>query len=242
MYQIKTQQFEGPLDLLLELIEKDDLDITKMSLAKVTDEYIAKLKDIENGITMAEMSEFLEVAARLILIKSKALIPSFALTEEESLSAEELELRLREYKRFKEAGEIFRRKFSKKLFSFDKLADFSEEIVFSPPPDIGANELKSVFEDIIGHISTEEILEEEVVIEKVSIEEKIDHILNNIEQRMTTCFKELHKNGSRVEVVVTFLALLELLKQKHIQASQDDIFGEIKIEKNNQTNSENNIQ
>ncbi len=100
-YKVKLEQFEGPLDLLLELIEKEKLDITNLSLTKVADEYLSYIEDREN-ITLDSLASFLSVASRLILIKSRALLPLLKFSEEEEEEIKDLEYQLAEYKKFKD--------------------------------------------------------------------------------------------------------------------------------------------
>ena len=107
-YRFKLEKFEGPLDLLLELIEKEELRITELSLAKVADQYLEYIKNNEN-IHLENLSDFLSVASKLILIKSRALLPVLQFTDEEEGEIQDLARQLEEYKRFKEASQVLSR-------------------------------------------------------------------------------------------------------------------------------------
>lgn len=232
MYKVQLEKFTGPLDLLLQLIEKEEMDITQVSLAKVADQFLDYMHQIQT-MGAKDIVDFLEIAARLILIKSKALLPQLQLTDDEELSAEELALRLKEYKKFKAAGQDFKRLLEAKRYCFDRQVYLEEERVFSPPPDISAQNLSQSFGDVLGAVPVMENLGEEVMTEVVSLEDKIDHIKNFLTERINVMFSRLHNSQSKMEVVVTFLAMLELMKQRVIDVRQEQMFGEIELTKTN---------
>ncbi len=230
MYRVQLAQFTGPLDLLLQLIEKEEMNITQISLAQVADQYLDYMNQIEN-LSSRDIADFLEIAARLILVKSKALLPQLELSEDEELSAEELALRLQEYKKFKQAGQGLRRLLDKKQYSFGRQIFLEEEAVFSPPPDLTAETLRATFAAVLGAVPQADYLEEEVMVDVVSMEDKIEHIKNTLTEKINTCFHKLHDAKSKMEVIVTFLAMLELMKQRIIDVKQDEVFGEIELKK-----------
>ncbi len=230
MYKVQLEKFSGPLDLLLQLIEKEEMDITQVSLAKVADQFLEYMQQIQT-LGAKDIVEFLEIAARLILIKSKALLPQLELTEDEELSAEELALRLKEYKKFKDAGNNFKKLLEAKRYCFDRQIYVEEERVFSPPPDMNVKSLRNAFGDVLGAVPVMEDLGEEIMTEVVSLEEKIDHIKSSLGERLNTVFSKLHNSKSKMEVVVTFLAMLELMKQRVIDVKQEDMFGEMELRK-----------
>lgn len=229
MFTVKLEQFDGPLDLLLELIEKEKLEITRISLAKVTDSYLEHLKQ-NLDISSENLADFLVVAARLILIKSKALLPVLELTPEEKESITDLEERLALYKKFKEISEALGARFDKRQFAFSRQGFEGVKIGFYPPENIDAGILEKTFSRILAEIPKEQKLSEERLKEVITLEQKITELKKSLEERITVSFKNLTANTrSKTEIIVTFLALLELFKQKIIHFEQKKIFGEIKI-------------
>ena len=234
MDNIKIEQFEGPLALLVKLIDKAELDITQVSLAMVADQYIAHLKRLVN-LDPEEMADFLVIASRLLLIKSKALLPYLLPEEEEAI--EDLEEQLRMYKEFLEATKKIEAMIDGKKFMF--VREFNRKSIvaslhlFAPPAHLTATEMGIIFKSIIDNIEpAQKPLQEKVMETVVSIEEKIALITTAIRNSIKTRFSELIKSASnKVEVVVSFLAMLELMKQRSISAEQADLFAEIEIAK-----------
>jgi len=230
MFQIKTKQFEGPLHLLLELIEDEKLDITRVSLAHVADDFLAHI-DKEKGIDLGSLSEFLLISSQLILLKSKALLPLFEFTEEEEEELEDLQYRLIEYQKFqkisKEIGKM--RELNNISFSRDEERRISAAFI---PQDISLKQLNETYLKILQEIPSSEDLAEHVMEEVVSLEEKIGQLKSTIEKRMKIAFHEtIEKAESKIDVVVTFLAMLEMIKQKVVSVQQTELFGDIIIKK-----------
>jgi segregation and condensation protein A len=235
-YHIKTEQFEGPLDLLLQLTEDQKLDITRVSLARIADQYLEYIADKQN-ITLAHLSDFLLVASRLILIKSKALLPTLDLTEEEEAEIKDLEYQLAEYKKFKEASKKLAHLANSPQTSFSRESFWGRRIIFYPPKNIAANDLAGIFSKIIGEIPIIEKLEQELVKEVLTLEEKIEHLRVTLKEKMQTSFSELVVSAKdKIEIVVSFLAMLELVKQQLIQVEQGELFSEIKMKHKKQKN------
>lgn len=232
MYTVKTKQFQGPLGLLLQLTEKEKLDITEVSLAKITDQYLNYLK-ITKDITLENLAEFLVIASRLILIKSRMLLPTLELTEEEEEGIEELKHRLEEYKRFKNLAKQIEgiAKQNKIAYSREKCQGMKS--VFYPPKQMNLEDLKTSFEKILEEVSLlEEKLPQENLELKISIEEKINYIQSQVSKRIKTSFKKLTENKkSKIDVIVNFLALLELIKQKIVTAEQNNLYDDITIKR-----------
>lgn len=228
-YNIKLEQFEGPLDLLLQLTEQEKLDITRVSLAQISDQYLEFIANAKN-ITLAHLADFLSVASKLILIKSKALLPLLEFTEEEEEEIKDLEHQLAEYKKFKDAslklGEIFNGPDA--LFSREGF--LGVEKVFYPPENIVAEDLGKIFNKVLGEIPVAEKLEEESVKEVLTLEDKITHLQDTLRQRVEASFSEIISTArDKVEIVVSFLAMLELVKQRMIHVEQDGLFSEINL-------------
>lgn len=228
-YHIKIEQFEGPLDLLLQLTEQEKLDITRVSLAKIADQYLAYIAEAKD-ITLAHLADFLTVASRLILIKSKALLPMLEFTEEEEEEIKDLEYQLAEYKKFKDASKGVADLFDSSRVSFSREGFSGLGMVFYPPENITAQDLQKAFAKVLGEIPIIEKLEEEMVNEILTLEDKIVHLQNTLRERVTTSFSELVANAKdKVEIVVSFLAMLELVKQKIIHVEQGELFSEINL-------------
>jgi len=235
MMDFKTEKFEGPLGLLLQLIEQEELDITEVSLAKIADQYLDYIKKLDVA-NPDEMADFLVIAAKLLYIKSKALLPYLYTEKDEGI--EELEQQLKMYKEFLEAMRIIEAMISRKKFmfarEFDKKAILANLKIFSPPAKLAKENLASVFRNLISQIKPEEeALEEEKLERKINIEDKILAIQKALLDKIRVNFsKFLAKAGSKTEVIVSFLAILELIKQRDIMVSQEGLFSEIVISAN----------
>lgn len=228
-YHIKLEQFEGPLDLLLQLTQEQKLDITRLSLAKIADQYLEYIAS-KKSISLENLSEFLSVAAKLILIKSKALLPMLEFTEEEEEEIKDLEYQLAEYKKFKDIALEIEGISDEKRIAISRESFLGMQSVFYPPENIKVHDLKKAFELLLGQIPVIEKLEEEMVREILTLEDRIMHLQDMLKEKVETSFAELVANAQdRIEVVVSFLAMLELMKQKHIHVEQGELFSEIRM-------------
>lgn len=228
-YQIHLDQFEGPLDLLLSLIEKEKLDITMVSLSRVTDQYLEYLKG-EEAVSLADLSAFLSVAVRLLLIKSRALLPVLEFTEEEEESMDDLEIRLREYKRFREIALRLGTLINRRESAYARESFLGTRIVFYPPSGLTSDDLRSHFSNVLGEIPLVEVLPEKEMLAVITLEEKINELKRTLQKRAESSFADLvHSGSSRVEIIVSFLALLEMVKQRVIFVKQERFFSDIRI-------------
>ena len=217
------------MDLLLSLIEEQKLDITRVSLAKVADQYLEYINRQE-GISLANLADFLTVASRLILIKSKAMLPILELTSEEEGEIEDLEKQLALYRQYKEVSRRIGKMYSSNRISRARESFSGIKLFFYPPKDINIFDLKKFFEKIISEIPVIEKLEEEMVKEVVTLEEKIGELQETLRSRIESTFSELTSGAKdKIEIIVSFLAMLELVKQRIIQVEQDSLFKEIKM-------------
>lgn len=229
VYNIKIEQFEGPLDLLLQLTEQEKLDITRVSLAQIADQYLQYISQAEN-ITLQNMADFLSVASRLILIKSKALLPLLEFSPEEEEEIKDLEYQLAQYKKFKDAAKNLAVLMEKSGFCVSRESFLGQSVVFYPPVNIVGADLSKAFSKVLGEIPIVEKLEEEMIREVLTLEEKILHLQDALREKVQTSFSELVANAKdKVEVVVSFLAMLEMVKQKLIHVEQGELFSEIKL-------------
>jgi len=226
--EIRQEKFTGPLDLLLNLIEEKKLEITEISLAKVTDDFLKYVGDLKRA-SAGVLADFLVVAAKLLLIKSRALLPTLELTTEEEAEIQDLTLRLEIYRLFKEASLNIKRLYLKKpLFSREFL--FNQTPTFYPPPNLSVEDLTKAFQLIWEEFQK---LGEEVSIEKikkiVKIEEKIKEILQLLTQKANLTFNKVVKKSEKIEIIISFLAILEMFKNKAIIIEQEEEFGEITL-------------
>ncbi len=231
MFNVKLEKFEGPLDLLLKLIEEHRLDIAEMSIAKVANDYLEFVRS-EETISLENLAEFVNTASKIILIKSRNILPTLEVTPEEEKEIKDLEEQLKLYKKFKEAGAKigFLMKNKNRLFSRDYLLGVSA--VFSPPQNINAFDLKKTFQALAKRIVLPEKLPEEAVRDIITLEDKIGELQKTLEKRVEFGFSQLKNSAKdKIEIIVSFLALLELVKQRIVLAEQSEIFSDIKIKK-----------
>jgi segregation and condensation protein A len=230
-YTIATPVYEGPLDLLLQLIERAELDITKVSLALVTDQYLEHIRHLTN-LAADEVSAFLVIAARLLQIKSEALLPRPPQREPgEEDPGEALARQLVVYKRYREIASILSQREADGLRTYLRVA---------PPPKletsldltgITIDDIAAAAQEIFNNLYIAEALKAGVPPPRVTIREKINLITDSLRHRRSISFRALlnHEN-SRLEIVVTFLALLELIKRHLVRVSQEGLFGDISLE------------
>ncbi len=231
MVQIKTAQFEGPLDLLLQLIEQQELDISTVALANVTEQFLAFVKNIQQKNPL-NLADFLVIAAKLLVIKSKALLPNLDLGVEEEETAFDLTQQLLIYKKYKEAAKFLKKLDARRQQSWSREADFSDLVTFLPDPEVTVNTLAQSLQQVAVELKEIVRLPEQVMQEVVSISEKINHIQKLIGTTIETSLSSLIKEAkSKTEVIVTFLALLELTKQRIVTLEQNELFQDITIKK-----------
>lgn len=228
MYKIKTKKFSGPLDLLLQLIEGKELEITEISLAEVTDqyvEYIEKMKDKP----AEKLSDFLVIAAKLLLLKSKAILP---VTEDE-IEPDELEKQLKIYREYYEAGKVLDKMLKQENFSYSReKPPVRTEIEFNPPKNLSKIDLKKAFVNLIKKLDPLVKLPKVSMEKAISLKRKILNLQNSLSRFRKLDFAKLNQKAkSKTEVIVNFLALLELMKQKNVEAEQKGLFENILVKK-----------
>lgn len=232
VYRFKLDNYEGPLDLLLDLIKKSKMDIMDIKLALITDQYLLYMKSLDS-LDMEKASEFITVAASLIEIKSKSVLPRPEEQQEEPEDEESMLLaRLQEYKMLKEAGEELQN--YENLNKFYKKPDETVGKVHFVLKDMQMDELIDAFVEIMTRVTEKQ---KENVIKKIekdrfTVAEKIVAIKDAILIKKRIKFSELfEEDQTKSELINIFLALLELMKMQVIRAMQRDIFGEIEIYK-----------
>ncbi len=230
MHKISLEKFEGPLDLLLQLIEKNKLKITEISLADITDQYLEYIENIDD-LASEEVADFLLIASKLIYIKSKDLLPDTSL-DDDGISLED---QLKIYRQYYDASKYINTLFlNKKKYSYTKKLNYKVYQLekFVAPKKISSSLLHSIFKDIIGKIEKVVNIPKIAIAKAVSIKEKIKHIQDIIKKSKNINFNNILNNKDRTEILVSFLAMLELVKQKEIAVSQDKMFGDLNIYSN----------
>lgn len=231
IYKVSTPVYEGPLDLLLQLIEHAELDITAVSLALVTDQYLSYIHQIQ--VPPEEISAFLVIAAKLIQIKSEALLPRPPIREagEENLG-EALANQLRVYKRYKEISKWLDNREEQHFHTYLRVAPSPKIESKLDLSDISLADLLAAAEDIFADEVEKQALGTIITAPRITIREKITLIAEKLGKSKSSTFNAmLGKKPTRMEVVVTFLALLELVKRYRVSALQDQLFSDIQIEK-----------
>lgn len=233
-YKVELEVFEGPLDLLLYLIKKEEVDIYNIPIEKITSQYMEYMK-LMRMLDLNIAGEFIVMAATLMMIKSRMLLP---VEEREEMEEEEddprwdLVRQLVEYKKFKDAASRLQ---EKEIYQEDVFDSASENVVLEHDDpgvvlqDISLFDLITAFSDVLKNAKTEEI--GEIFADRFTVADKIDAVLHMIAIREKVTFLDLFAGeASRHEIVCTFLALLELIRLRQISVSQKTRFGEIIIE------------
>jgi segregation and condensation protein A len=241
VYKVKTASFEGPLELLLSLIESRKLFVNEISLSQVTNDYISYIKDLKNSQeekNISDISYFILIAATLILIKSKSLLPTIELTEDETEKIVDLEKRLMLYQIFKEASLNIKNNFGKKVI-FMPTEKIWNEPIFSPDNQITLASVNNMILDILQKIPDKKEKLPEIEVKKViNIEEIINNLTDRIQNAINLSFKDFvrsqnleDKSEAKVHIIVSFLAMLELVREGVIDVIQNNSFDDISINK-----------
>jgi segregation and condensation protein A len=234
-YRVKLEVFEGPLDLLLHLIEKEELDITKVSLALVADQYLAYIAALRE-ITAANLADFIVVAARLIVIKSRALLPQpeeeDEASEDEEDIGEELARQLREYKRYRQVAQQLKEWETTGHRAYARIAPPPKLEPHLKPGDVTIDDLARAFREALEAHPAAAPVDKVVSPLVVHITDCMERIAQTVDRyprvRLSTLIRRAR---SRIEVVVYFLAVLEMIKQQRVRATQERPFAEIHLEK-----------
>jgi segregation and condensation protein A len=237
-YVVKTEYFEGPLDVLLTLIEKRKLLINQVSLSMVTEEFMRYIESIQDAIYIKEKTHFVAIASILILIKARSLLPTLVITEEETEDIADLERRLKILEFIRAVSKKIEAVYGKKVIY--NQGDFKRDIcVFAPSKDISIANIEEASKRVLLKLPKEEKKLAEVKVRRVmSIEEMMYTLSTRIQQAVKTTFAQFSKSGTvytdvkeqKQHVVVSFLALLELVKQNMVQVEQHAMFEDIEVE------------
>jgi segregation and condensation protein A len=229
-YVIQLPVYEGPLDLLLDLIKRAELDITKVALAQVTDQYLAYLAHASQH-DLADLSSFLIIAAQLLQIKSEALLPRPPLREVgEEDPGEALAMQLIAYKKYKQVADLLSEREKKGLRTYLRIAPGPPR---KPKLEMGDFDVQDLFNAYVEAISIHTPnmpLNHVVAPPTINIRDRIRVIVDELRKKGRMTFHTLLTTAkSRVEIVISFLAVLELVKQRQVHVNQNQRFGEIEI-------------
>jgi segregation and condensation protein A len=243
-YVVHLPAFEGPLDLLLHLIEKRQMEITTISLVAVTDQYLAYLQQWNSDyLPLANMASFVSIAARLLFIKSQYLLPHTPKEMENSESgsvvamAEELQRHLVEYKLAKEIARTLRQREEAGLQTYGRsglLAGIEAQLAWTPPTLTGleVNSLTRAFQRLLDLQARNEANGAVVPVARVRVSERIAEIISHLQERPSILLSQVLENEhSRIVIVVTFIAVLELWKWDRINVLQQELLGPIVLER-----------
>lgn len=233
-FKVKTEVFEGPLELLIELVEKRKLLINDISLAAVTDEYMARVSEMQER-SLPNTAQFITLAATLLLIKSKSLLPVLELTEEEEASIEDLSERLKHYQLYRDIAEDVKKRFGATV-QYEPVYVPKRKPVFTPDSLCTLDALEIALEQVLDALPKLDKKPTVQVRSVITIEEMMNRLQRRIETQLRTRFSDIRRSETEHKnVIVGFLAILELFKQGNIIITQvgrfDDI--EIELERNN---------
>jgi len=234
-FSIKTDAYEGPFEVLLDLIEERKLLVNDLALADITEEFIAHVR-AQEAFPVDETATFIQIAATLLLIKSKSLIPDLELTDEENTDVEDLKRRLEAYEKVREASRELARIYGRAVMV--PVGERSWEVTFAPSRDLTKEALAETLARLLSARETIEELPVTRVKPLLTIEEMMDRLAKRVQTAMTLTFNEFSRDtkdpstelgAGKIEVIVSFLALLELVKQGAVAAEQYETHGDIRI-------------
>jgi segregation and condensation protein A len=236
-YIVKAGNFEGPLELLLSLIESRKLFINEVSLATVTEDYISFIRS-NKEIPVSSITSFVVVAATLVLIKSRSLLPNLALSKDEEKDISDLERRLKLLQKAQEGGELIKKLFGKR-YIFPGTLRRNSAPVWSPDPKITIEIMLASLKGVINEIPVKESIPEVEVMRIMSIDEMIGNLSDRIQTALTLQFSDISRNTNphatpkeqKVYTIVSFLAMLELVRTGIIDVLQSNDFDSITIHK-----------
>ncbi len=231
-YIIHIENFEGPLDLLWDLIKKAKIDITEVSLSKITEQYIAYLKLMES-INVKIATEFIWMASELLHYKSKALLPSGDIDDEYFVPPLPPELieKLLEYKKFQKASGQMRDLYDQRSDIFTRQNNLEEMVGTDEYIEVSLFDLLKAFADVMESQSV--IEQEEIIFDEILVSDRIEYITSLLKEREYVLFHEIFsKRPSRAEIVASFLAVLEMTKTSIVKVLQHRVFGDIRVLRN----------
>jgi len=233
-YELEVPQFKGPLDKLLELIEAEKMEVTEISLAKVTDGFLQYIRTLEE-VHASVLADFLVVASRLIFLKSKMLLPSLTLTEDEEGEIKDLEARLKLYQELKPALKLLAVQWAKQNMEYSRpyFLSMGEGIegMFYPGEGVTASGLADSFERLFESLQKLELETQTIKETIVSIEEKMQEVVERVTREISTSMNSLSSGKPVAEIIAIFLAILHLAREQKITLEQGSSFSDIMIHK-----------
>lgn len=231
MHTYTLEQFQGPLDLLLQMIEQEKLDISELSLAAVAEQFVRHIEAAPEEIRGVDLADFLVVATQLLLLKSRLLLPDLAMDDE--LHPDALQTQLKLYRRFVDAAKRLQARIETRSFWFHRTGSpVFAQARFSPPAGLQAAQLRAAMVEVIERLRPIIILPQSVMERTVTLHEKMLQIQDVLRNSKGLSFRHLLSEArSKTEQVVCFLALLELVKQEEIMVRQKGAFDDIAIER-----------
>lgn len=224
-YDVKVEKFEGPLAVLLELIEKDKLDISEVSLGSITESFLKHIELVED-VAPNDLADFLLVAGRLLYLKSKLLLPELVLEDDDEL---DLANQLKLYQRFAEAAVRLSDMLASQRVAYTGPRLALDAPAFSPPPLLTADDLAVALREVVEKVKPYMDMPVAMMERAVSVEEKLEELKERIMSQAQLYFHDIAKRGSKSDIVASFLALLELLKQDILRVEQKGHFQDIQI-------------
>jgi len=240
-YKVNLEKFSGPLDLLFSLIEEKKMAINEISLAQATDQFLGYFKKLqEDALNKPEsisstdyqriLADFLVIASRLILIKSRSLLPNLVLSREEEDDIKELEERLKIYQQIKIWGRELGKWAKDRPLYLSRESYFNLPAVFYPPKNIYPDNLTKIYKEFLKTLPQIEKLEEQSLQRVVTLDQKIQELKTRINTAVEASFADI-SNGvkTKIDIILSFLAVLMLFRSRILELSQDKLFGDIKI-------------
>ena len=225
-FHIETAAFQGPLETLLNLIEERKLSVSEVSLAEVCDAYLAYVEKLPE-LPLGETAQFILVASTLLLIKSRALLPTLSLSEEERESVQELERRLARYALVRKTAKLLKREWGRSSLVLPSRAPRRESVFV--PSEASVNALVTAAKRILNLLPKPEKMAQALVAPVLALED----VVASLKKRLTSAFKarfsELTREKSKHDVIVYFLATLELVRSGSISATQEKLFEDITL-------------
>jgi len=224
-FLVKTEEYIGPLDKILELVEEKKISLERLELSKITDDFLAYISTLKQTNPLI-LADFLVIASKLALIKSQILVNQ-SLSNEEEEEIKDLEKILSLLSQLKPGKEIIKNLWQEKEILFSRPYLFSQSSVFYPPTNVSPSILRDTMEKVILRIKNFFLETKEIRIKTIKLEEKIYDLIERIRKIKFVRFNKLIDSASRSEIVVYFLALLHLLHEEKIIVEQENHFSEI---------------
>lgn len=231
-YEVQIDSFQGPLELLYQLVKKNEIEINKISLAKITGQYLDYMEQLQK-FNLETASEFMVIASELIELKAGKILPEDDKNEEDDDNKNDLVQRLKEYQLFKKVSGLLKKrgKTAGEFFEHPVKFDYEPQLELNLEPSQLENAFYQAYQSTSENKDSEEEEMEYIDSEKIKVEDKINEIVGLIQQYSSEfTFERLLKNkNNQMEIVVTLLSILELIKLSKITVQQDRLFTQIKI-------------